>query len=190
MLRVSRPDHPVPPLGGEHEPAFSDPLQSPAVTRCLRCPSFLTAGAQTKAVSRTVCVHLVERVQQQRLACRHRYLVATPDRALSDRFGHPPIEIGRQHLVERLAQQRGQGRRPAARRHRNRDAVATDRSAQKRAGVGGVVHGVDENPPRFRRGGYLAVDFRRRRRDDEPGAVEVGGRNARRAIHPPPRFPA
>ena len=72
-----------------------------------------------------------------------------------------------------FAQQRGQRRRLAAGRNRQRHAVAPDHAAQERAGVRRIVDGVDEQPPLLGGLGHLAIDLGRRGRDDQPRAVEV-----------------
>ena len=53
-------------------------------------------------------------------------------------------------------------------------APAPHDAAQVEAGVRRIVDRVDEHAPRLRRSRHRAVDLRRRRRHDQPRAVEVG----------------
>ena len=128
-----------------------------------------------------VLIERVQRLQQPRLARGHRHAVAPPRHARGPRLPHPGRQIARQQRVEPLAQQRGQRRRVAAGRDRERHAVAPDDAAQERGRVGRIVDRVDEEAPRLGRLRDLAVDLRRRRGHDQPRVVEIG-RRERRAV--------
>ena len=115
----------------------------------------------------------VERAQQERLALVHRDAVATPFDPLIARRRNPRREIARQHGVQALAQQRGEGGRVAARRDRQRHAFATHHAAQERGRIHRIVDGVHEDAPLLRRVRDETIHLGRRRRDDQPRAVEI-----------------
>ena len=87
-----------------------------------------------------------------------------------------------------FAEHAGQRRRLAARRDRDRDTRAPDDSAEIRGRVGRIVHRVHEDPPALRLARDGGVDARRRRGDDQPRAVEIGGREGP-LVHAHPRGP-
>jgi hypothetical protein len=75
--------------------------------------------------------------------------------------------------VQCFADQRGQGRRLAAGRNRNRYIVTPHDTAEIGGRVRRIVNGVDKNAPLFRSIRDLAIDVAGRRRDDEPRTVKV-----------------
>ena len=103
----------------------------------------------------------------------HRHAVTTPRRALSARLVEPPAEIAGQHGIEPFADERRQTRRRPAGRNRQRDAIAPDHAAQKRAGVRRIVDRVHEHLARLGGRGDFTIGIRRRRRHDQPHAVEI-----------------
>ena len=125
-------------------------------------------------------VELVEGLEQERAPLRHGHALRAPLRPLRARLHQPALEVVGQHGLQGLAQQAGQGRGFAVARDGHRDAAAGQHAARVGAARLGVVDGVDEHaallgrgpaPARFTSGG--------RRRHHQPGAVEVGGPEAR-----------
>ena len=118
-------------------------------------------------------VQVVQRVEQQRPPLVHRHAVRQPPATRLVRARHPAVEVLGQKHLERLAQQAGQRRRVAAGRDRDRHAGLPHDRAEIRARVRQVVDRVDEQAARLGRPRHRAVHLGRRRRHDEPRAVEV-----------------
>ena len=129
-------------------------------------------------------VQPVQRLEQQRPALGHRHAVAPPA-SRARRAPRPSTSPDRRGSTasSACAQQRGQARRVAA---RSKSRASRRRAARRRSETRWHSAGSSTAFTKRRRAsaacGDLAVHLRRRRGDDQPGAVEIGGANSRRSM--------